>query len=111
MDPTDTLKDEEKSLKRVPTKTMYLPSKEGDAEEGDDDEGPEEEDMPEDLAGLSPEEQQRRIKKRAFSNMAIGTALVLLFSDPMCDLLGVIGDKLGVPKFYVSFVLAPLASN
>merc|ERR1712087_399715 len=57
------------------------------------------------------EEQQARIKKRAFSNMALGTALVLLFSDPMCDLLGVIGDKVGVPKFYVSFVLAPLASN
>merc|ERR1712151_512283 len=47
----------------------------------------------------------------AFQGMAIGTTLVLIFSDPMCDLLGVIGDKLGVPKFYVSFVLAPLASN
>merc|ERR1712070_227241 len=37
--------------------------------------------------------------------------LVVLFSDPMCDMLGVIGDKLGVPKLFVAFVLAPLASN
>jgi len=77
----------------------------------DDDEGDEEEELPEDLADLDPAEQQKRIKARAFQGMFLGTFLVLLFSDPMCDMLGLIGDKSGVPKFYVSFVLAPLASN
>jgi len=71
----------------------------------------EEEELPEDLADLDPQEQQRRIKLRAFQGMFFGTFLVLLFSDPMCDMLGLIGDKSGIPKFYVSFVLAPLASN
>lgn len=70
-----------------------------------------EEDMPEDLADLRPEEQQSRLKKRAFSRMGAGTLLVLLFSDPMTDMLGLIGDMLFIDKFYVSFVLAPLASN
>ena len=41
----------------------------------------------------------------------IALFLFLLLSDPMCDMLGLIGDKSGVPKIYVSFVLAPLASN
>merc|ERR1719428_407965 len=43
--------------------------------------------------------------------MFFGTILVLMFSDPMTDMLGLIGDKLNVSKFYVSFLLAPLASN
>jgi len=71
----------------------------------------EEEDMPADLADLSPAEQQAAIKSRACSKMFFGSALVLLFSDPMCDLLGVMGTKGGIPSFYISFLIAPLASN
>merc|ERR1711881_287092 len=41
----------------------------------------------------------------------MGTALVLLFSDPAVDVLSEIGDRIGVSGFYISFVLAPLASN
>merc|ERR1719261_2145156 len=78
---------------------------------GDGDEGEEEEDMPPDLADLSPAEQQAAIKKRACSKMFFGSVLVCLFSDPMCDLLGTMGDKAGIPAFYVSFLIAPLASN
>ena len=37
--------------------------------------------------------------------------LVLLFSDPMVDVLSEIGNVVHVPAFYVSFLLAPLASN
>lgn len=83
------------------------------AEDGgdDDDEGEEEEDMPPDLADLSPAEQQAAIKKRACSAMFFGSVLVCLFSDPMCDLLGVMGDKAHIPAFYISFLIAPLASN
>ena len=41
----------------------------------------------------------------------MGTGLILLFSDPMVDVLSNIGDRLEIPPFYISFVLAPLASN
>merc|ERR1719198_1767938 len=84
---------------------------EAGGEKGDDDDDDEEEDMPPDLADLSPAEQQAAIKKRACSKMFFGSVLVCLFSDPMCDLLGTMGDKAGVPAFYVSFLIAPLASN
>merc|ERR1719163_2178037 len=77
----------------------------------DEEEEQEDEDIPEDLADLSPEEQQKRIKQRAFSMMGLGTLLVVVFSDPMVDLLGRMGEILGVSAFYVSFLLAPMASN
>jgi Ca2+/Na+ antiporter len=78
---------------------------------GDGDDGEEEEDIPPDLADLSPAEQQNAIKKRACQKMLVGTVLVCAFSDPMCDLLGTMGDKAHIPAFYVSFLIAPLASN
>ncbi|TYZ62991.1 hypothetical protein PybrP1_007663 [[Pythium] brassicae (nom. inval.)] len=76
-----------------------------------DEEEEEDEVVPEDLAHLSIAEQQRRIKIRAAYMMCIGTALVLIFSDPMVDVLSEVGARTGVPAFYVSFVIAPLASN
>jgi len=84
-----------------------------DVEQGDDDEdeGEEKEDVPEDLADLAPEEQQRRIKFRAFTKMFAGTVLCLIFSDPMVDLLSEFGTRIGVRPFYISFIFAPLASN
>ena len=48
---------------------------------------------------------------RSFLTMAAGTAIVLLLSDPMCDVLSELGARTGIPAFYVAFVLAPLASN
>merc|ERR1711865_224700 len=33
------------------------------------------------------------------------------FSDPMVDVLAALGNFVGIKPFYVSFVLAPLASN
>ena len=77
----------------------------------DEAEGEEEEEVPEDLTALSPEEQQKAIKRRAFGMLFIGTALVLLFSDPMVDVLSELAVRLNIPAFYVSFILAPLASN
>lgn len=76
-----------------------------------DDEEEEDEEIPEDLAHLSIQEQQRKIKIRAAYQMFIGTALVLLFSDPMVDVLSEVGTRTGIPAFYVSFIIAPLASN
>merc|ERR1712110_267773 len=43
--------------------------------------------------------------------MGFGTLLVLLFSDPMVDVLGAWGKHLHISPFYISFVLAPFASN
>jgi Ca2+/Na+ antiporter len=71
----------------------------------------EEEEVPEDFTSLSPEEQQFAIKRRAFTMLFIGTSLVLVFSDPMVDVLSEVAVRLNIPAFYVSFILAPLASN
>jgi Ca2+/Na+ antiporter len=71
----------------------------------------EEEEMPEDLKDLDPATQQRRIICRSMAMMGFGTFLVLLFSDPMVDALGEWGNVLGVNPFYISFLVAPFASN
>lgn len=71
----------------------------------------EEEDLPEDLMHLTPEQQQTRIKTRAAWMLGFGTLLVLLFSDPTVEVFGELGNRTGICGFYISFVLAPLASN
>jgi len=80
-------------------------------DEGDDDDE-DEEDMPEDIQHMkSHEEQQRALWFRASWICGVGTILVVLFSDPMVDVLNELGARTGIPQFYVAFVLAPLASN
>lgn len=79
--------------------------------EESDEEEEEEEDMPEDIKPLTPAQQQRAIKLRSAWMMGLGTLLVLIFSDPMVDVLSDLATRMGVPPFYVAFVLAPLASN
>eukprot|EP00045_Choanoeca_perplexa_P016259 m.217961 g.217961 ORF g.217961 m.217961 type:complete len:581 (-) comp17210_c1_seq2:101-1843(-) len=86
-----------------------LPEDADDEMDGEDEE--EEEDVPDEFIHLSPEAQQRAILKRACWMMGLGTVLVLLFSDPMVDVLDDIGTRTGIPSFYIAFVLAPLASN
>ena len=56
-------------------------------------------------------QQQAIIKRRAFGRLALGTVIVLVFSDPMVDVMSEIGSRTGIAPFYVSFLLAPLASN
>lgn len=80
----------------------YMPKYEEDEEE---------EEMPEDLSELSPEQQLFRVGFRACWMMGLGTFLVLIFSDPMVDCLSAWGNVLEISPFYVSFVLAPMASN
>jgi len=84
------------------------PTASGDGD-GDDDE--EEDEMPDEFKDLPPDEQRKQIIRESCKKMLIGTILVLIFSDPMVDVLAQIGKVTGVPPFYVSFVLAPLASN
>lgn len=76
-----------------------------------DEEDDEEEEIPEDIQHLSPEEQTKALLVRSFWNMGAGTALVLLFSDPAVNVFTEWGVRLGVSSFYVSFLLAPFASN
>lgn len=75
------------------------------------DEDEEEEDVPEGISDLPPEQQQAAIVKRALLMLTTGTVLVLLFSDPMVDVLQDMASRVGVNPFYVSFLLAPLAAN
>lgn len=83
----------------------------GFGSEGSDSDESEVEDIPEDLAGLSVDEQQRRIKRRAAWKLGLGSLLLLLFADPMVECMGEIGTRLYISPFFVSFVLAPVASN
>jgi len=76
-----------------------------------DEEKEEEEEMPEEFATLSYEEQQSAIGYKAAWMLTLGTVLVVVFSDPMVDVLNELGARTNIPAFYVSFVLAPLASN
>lgn len=77
----------------------------------DDDDEEAEEEMPTDLQALAPEEQQRRIKWRAVGLMCTGMIVVLIFSDPMVNLLSEMANRVSIPPFYVAFVVAPVASN
>ncbi len=77
----------------------------------DDNEEEEHEEIPEDFCDLTPEEQQKAIKLRAFKMLALGTVLVVYFSDPMVEVMQEIAVRASISPFYVSFVLAPLASN
>jgi len=88
-----------------PPSSMTVAAEEEVEEEDEDEE------MPEDLENLSPDEQQKMIKRRAATLMAVGLSLILVFSDPMVEVMSNVGERIGVPPFYVSFVLAPLASN
>merc|ERR1712086_308849 len=48
---------------------------------------------------------------RSMWMMLLGTFIVLFVSDPFVDVLNVWGKRLDIPGFYVSFVVAPFASN
>lgn len=106
LDPNQDLQEQSKRRYTVSGNGCQDNSCEEDGEGAD-----EEEDVPEDLACLDPHEQQRRIMIRSANQLSMGTLLVLIFSDPMVDLLSELGKRLDISAFYISFVLAPLASN
>ena len=74
-------------------------------------EGEEELEVPDDFKEMSWQEQQSHIKRRAAWEMGVGTLLIVIFSDPMVDVMSNMGDRCSIPPFYIAFVLAPLASN
>lgn len=71
----------------------------------------EEEEIPAEFTDLPPDDQQAAIKKRAFWMLLAGAVLVVVFSDPMVDVMQEIAIRGHMSPFYVSFILAPLASN
>lgn len=90
------------------TRNEFAPRYMPNYDKEEDEEG---EEMPEDLADLSPDQQLKRVLFRAIWMMGAGTFLVLIFSDPMVDVLSDWGRRLSISPFYISFVLAPFASN
>lgn len=95
------------------SKTSALDEEAGSSSSSRETEGgeSEEEEIPDDLQDLTPEQQQVAIKIRSLWLMGIGTMLVLVFSDPAVSVLNELGHRMHISPFYVSFVLAPLASN
>ena len=71
----------------------------------------EENEMPEEFKHLSARQQQYHIIKKSFFMMIVGTLIIILFSDPMVDILDNMGQRLHIPSFYVSFLIAPFISN
>jgi len=108
---SNTVKMELANVRKVVKEAHLMASDDENGEDDGEEEEEEEEEMPEELAGLDPETQQRRLMQMSFTTMGLGTALVVLFSDPMTDVLGELGTRTGIKPFYVSFVIAPLASN
>ena len=99
-------------IKVTSSSAAETPVKTVDAAADDEEEEEEEEaEMPDDLADLSPEEQQSRLLKRSFWLMGVGVLVVLLFSDPAVDVLSELGARTGIKPFFIAFCLAPCASN
>ncbi len=75
---------------------MRKPPAEVDAVKGSD-----AEEVPEDLKHADPHTERRRILLRALRKMIVGTALVLVFSDPMVSVMNEMGKRTGIPAFYI----------
>jgi len=53
----------------------------------------------------------RQLIMSALLLLISGTALVTVFSDPMCSAIQAFAETTGIPAFYISFIITPLASN
>lgn len=58
-----------------------------------------------------PKKHKGKIAGKSVAMMLIGTVIVSVFSDPMVDVISEFSVVSGLPAFYVSFVITPLASN
>jgi len=95
----------------VEAKKGGINTEEAEEEEETGDEEDEEFDLPQDIASLPKEERQKAILKTSLTMICISTIAVVLVSDPLTDVMSELGSRMEVSPFYVSFVLAPLASN
>jgi len=53
----------------------------------------------------------RQVLSKALFLLIGGTVIVSVFSDPMVDTINGFAKTVGIPAFYVSFLVTPLASN
>jgi len=60
---------------------------------------------------MDPSTRTSKIVQKSLMMMICGTIVVLIFSDPMVDVLGRVGEITKIEAFFISFILAPLASN
>jgi len=100
------------SRERVLTPTRSSSYGGGGGDEDEDDS--EDEECPDEYAAdkfKSVAEQQRVVRRAALRLCGVGTLIVLVFSDPITDVLNAIGDRLGVNAFYVGFIVAPFITN
>jgi len=51
------------------------------------------------------------IMREACITLGLGTSLVLVFSDPIVDIINELGKRTGISAFYLAFIFAPLAAN
>ena len=74
---------------------------EGDTDECDDEEEneEEEEEIPDEWKEMDPATRARAIIMMSCKMMLLGTAVVLIFSDPMVDVLNQVGIVTGVGSF------------
>jgi len=87
--------------------TELLIQDEDDGEEGDSDDEEGGEDTEENEGNLS----KTQIYLRSAGYLSVGILVILIFSDPMVDVLSAIAKKAEVPAFYISFIFAPMISN
>mmetsp|Transcript_9492 Transcript_9492/g.11878 ORF Transcript_9492/g.11878 Transcript_9492/m.11878 type:complete len:625 (+) Transcript_9492:49-1923(+) len=95
-------------------KAQPVDDKEAPADFDDDDGDEEEEEIPEEFSEhkfKSVEEQQAAIQNSALKQCLLGTIVVLIFSDPITDVLTEVGTRTGINAFYIGFVVAPLVTN
>jgi len=71
----------------------------------------EEEEMPEELSDLDPASQKRQIICMAIRKLALGSLIIIVFSDPFVDVLSALSTTVGIPPFFVGFIIAPFGSN
>ncbi len=108
----DVLVDTNRYYRKVNPRTTPLVSRVNTDElVNDEDNATDGEEMPPDLENLTPAQQQFRIKMRSACMMGLGTLLVLVFTDPAVDVMNEVAQRANINPFFISFLLAPLASN
>ena len=108
----DKIKETEPSISYYQNGSSQIMDSEAAVEGGSEgEEEEEEEEVPKDLIDEDPKVQIRNLLMRAFQMMAVGTVLILIFSDPTVTILSDIGRRINVPGFYISFIVTPLISN
>ena len=54
---------------------------------------------------------RNRLIAKALALLAVGTTIVVIFSDPLVDSISALAAQLHIKNFFVAFIVAPLASN